>query len=305
MFISYVIVPAIILLVISGLFSFVYYRISHDSVLAFENSIAENVDAELKNTMDNLIKSSAQYAMTPWVMRLKYMQKTPELMEKNVKASDISDYVGMISLAEINDNMIESIYIYYSLGEFGISSYGKSGWKKYVDINQIACQEETFMSGDVLGMNNQKRIFHDVSLVKNGRRISGFFLVQTIPLGNIYSGEVNILFFVPYHKIYTPGKWKKQGWQQRPVQKNAHSAKQLKRQNLCVSKSPICRQGLKRRRHNFAKRTTKAKKRHMQPKLNASKKPSARKSPPYRLRKGGWHVSSPALLIPATVPVRP
>ena len=70
MFISYVIVPAIILLAISGLFSFVYYRISHDSVLAFENSIAENVDAELKNTMDNLIKSSAQYAMTPWVMRL-------------------------------------------------------------------------------------------------------------------------------------------------------------------------------------------------------------------------------------------
>lgn len=203
MFISYVIVPAIILLAISGLFSFVYYRISHDSVLAFENSIAENVDAELKNTMDNLIKSSAQYAMTPWVMRLKYMQKTPELMEKNVKASDISDYAGMISLTEINDNMIESIYIYYSLGEFGISSYGKSGWKKYVDINQIACQEETFMSGDVLGMNNQKRIFHDVSLVKNGRRISGFFLVQTIPLGNIYSGEVNILFFVPYHKIYT------------------------------------------------------------------------------------------------------
>lgn len=202
MFVSYVIVPVVILLIISGLFSFVYYRISHDSMLAFENSIAENVDDELKNIMDNLIKTSAQYAMTPWVMRLKYMQKTPELMSENIKASDISDYAGMISLTEINDNMIESIYIYYSLGDFGISSYGKSGWQKYVDVNQIESRDEDFVTGSMLAANNQKQIFHDVSLVKNGRRISGFFLVQTIPLGNIYSGEVNILFFVPYHNIY-------------------------------------------------------------------------------------------------------
>lgn len=203
MFVSYVIVPVLILLIISGLFSFVYYRISHESVLAFENAIAQNVDDELKNIMDNLLRSSAQYAMTPWVMRLKYMQKTPELMEKNIKASDISDYAGMLSLTEINDSMIESIYIYYSLGDFGISSYGKSGWKKYVDINQIVSQEEAFLSGDMLTENNQKQIVHDVSLVKNGRRISGFFLIQTIPMGNIYSGEVNILFFVPYDNIYT------------------------------------------------------------------------------------------------------
>ncbi|NBJ92977.1 AraC family transcriptional regulator [bacterium 1xD42-62] len=202
MFVSYVIVPVGILLVFSSLFSFVYYKISRDSVLAFENSICETADNELKNIMDNLLKSSAQYAMTPWVMRLKYMQKTPQLMEENITASDISDYAGMLSLTEINDNMIESIYIYYSLGEFGISSYGKTGWQRYIDLNHVQCQEEEFMSGVMLSRNNQKVIFHDVSLLKNGRRIKGFFLVQTIPLGNIYSGEVNILFFVPYESIY-------------------------------------------------------------------------------------------------------
>lgn len=203
MFASYVIVPVCILLIISGLFSLAYYKISRDSVLAFENSICETADNELKNIMDNLLKSSAQYAMTPWVMRLKYMQKTPQLMAENITASDISDYAGMISLTEINDNMIESIYIYYSLGKFGISSYGKTGWQKYVDLNQIQCQEEEFMSGAMLYQNNQKLIFHDVSLMKNGRRVKGFFLIQTIPLGNIYSGEVNILFFVPYESIYS------------------------------------------------------------------------------------------------------
>ena len=203
MFVSYVIVPVSILLVISSLFSLVYYRISHDSMLAFENSISETVDNELKNIMDNLIKSSAQYAMTPWVKRLKYMQRTPRLMEENITASDISDYAGMLTLTEINDNMIESIYIYYSLGNFGISSYGKTGWERYLDLNQIQCREEEFISGEMLDKNNQKLIFHDVSLVKNGRRIKGFFLIQTIPLENMYSGEVNILFFVPYENIYS------------------------------------------------------------------------------------------------------
>ena len=129
MFVSYICIPIVILTVISCLFSFVYYRISRERVLAFENAIAENVDSELKNIMDNLLRSSAQYSMTPCVTRLKYMQKTPWLMERNITASDISDYASNLSLTEINDSMVESIYIYYSLGGFGISSIGRVGWK--------------------------------------------------------------------------------------------------------------------------------------------------------------------------------
>ena len=98
MFVSYICIPIVILTVISCLFSFVYYRISRERVLAFENAIAENVDSELKNIMDNLLRSSAQYSMTPWVTRLKYMQKTPWLMERNITASDISDYASNRSL---------------------------------------------------------------------------------------------------------------------------------------------------------------------------------------------------------------
>lgn len=40
-------------------------------------------------------------------------------------------------LTEINDSMVESIYIYYSLGGFGISSIGKVNWKEYVSIYQF------------------------------------------------------------------------------------------------------------------------------------------------------------------------
>ena len=63
--------------------------------------------------------------MTPWVKRLKYMQKMPELMKENITASDISDYASSLALTEINDSIIESIYIYYSTGEFGITSIRK------------------------------------------------------------------------------------------------------------------------------------------------------------------------------------
>lgn len=201
MFVSYICIPIVILTVISCLFSFVYYRISRERVLAFENAIAENVDSELKNIMDNLLRSSAQYSMTPWVTRLKYMQKTPWLMERNITASDISDYASNLSLTEINDSMVESIYIYYSLGGFGISSIGRVGWKEYVNIYQIECRDTALLSGSRLAQNNQKTISHNASLMKNGKRVSGFFMLQTIPLENSYSGEVNILFFVPYEKI--------------------------------------------------------------------------------------------------------
>ena len=201
MFVSYVCIPVVILTVISCLFSFLYYHMTRERVLNFENSIAENVDSELKNLMDNLIKSSAQYSMTPWVTRLKYMQRIPELMARNITASDISDYASTLSLTEINDSMVESIYIYYSLGGFGISSIGKVNWKEYVSIYQVQCGDTAFLSGAMLDQNNQKTICHNASLMKNGKRVTGFFMLQTIPLQNSYSGEVNILFFVPYDKI--------------------------------------------------------------------------------------------------------
>ena len=201
MFVSYVCIPVVILTVISCLFSFLYYHMTRERVLNFENSITENVDSELKNLMDNLIKSSAQYSMTPWVTRLKYMQRIPELMARNITASDISDYASTLSLTEINDSMVESIYIYYSLGGFGISSIGKVNWKEYVSIYQVQCGDTAFFSGAMLDQNNQKTICHNASLMKNGKRVTGFFMLQTIPLQNSYSGEVNILFFVPYDKI--------------------------------------------------------------------------------------------------------
>ena len=201
MFVSYVCIPVVILTVISCLFSFLYFHMTRERVLNFENSITENVDSELKNLMDNLIKSSAQYSMTPWVTRLKYMQRIPELMARNITASDISDYASTLSLTEINDSMVESIYIYYSLGGFGISSIGKVNWKEYVSIYQVQCGDTAFLSGAILDQNNQKTICHNASLMKNGKRVTGFFMLQTIPLQNSYSGEVNILFFVPYDKI--------------------------------------------------------------------------------------------------------
>ena len=202
MFVSYIIIPVMLLTVISGLFSLLYYRMSRDNMIEFENTIAKNVDSELKKVMDNLITSAAQYSMTPWVKRLKYMQKSPDLMSKNISASDISDYASTVSLSEINDGLVESIFIYYSLGKFGISSQGKVSWDGYVDLYQIECIDKTFLSGSILDQNNQKMIIHNVSFFKNGKRTEGFFLIQTIPLENYYSGEANILFFVPYEDLH-------------------------------------------------------------------------------------------------------
>lgn len=202
MFVSYIIIPVMLLTVISGLFSLLYYRMSRDNMIEFENTIAKNVDSELKKVMDNLITSAAQYSMTPWVKRLKYMQKSPDLMSKNISASDISDYASTVSLSEINDGLVESIFIYYSLGKFGISSQGKVSWDGYVDLYQIECIDKTFLSGSILDQNNQKTIIHNVSFFKNGKRTEGFFLIQTIPLENYYSGEANILFFVPYEDLH-------------------------------------------------------------------------------------------------------
>ena len=202
MFVSYIIIPVMLLTVISSLFSLLYYRMSRDNMIEFENTIAKNVDSELKKVMDNLITSAAQYSMTPWVKRLKYMQKSPDLMSKNISASDISDYASTVSLSEINDGLVESIFIYYSLGKFGISSQGKVSWDGYVDLYQIECIDKTFLSGSILDQNNQKTIIHNVSFFKNGKRTEGFFLIQTIPLENYYSGEANILFFVPYEDLH-------------------------------------------------------------------------------------------------------
>lgn len=203
MFVSYVCIPIMILTVISGLFSFLYYRMARSRILDFENSIAENAENECKKVLDNLMKSAAQYSMTPWVERLKYMQKKPELLNKNITASDISDYASTLSLTEINDTIVEAIYIYFSIGEFGISSLGRVGWQEYVDVMQISCQDMAFLSGSILNQNNQRVIYHNVNMMKNGKRMRGFCLIQTIPLENSYSGETNILFFVPYENIHS------------------------------------------------------------------------------------------------------
>lgn len=202
MYISYIVIPVLILSVFSVAFTFGYYRVSKERILTFENAISQNVDDQLKNTMDNLLKSASQYSMTPWVKRLKYMQKIPEMMKRNITASDISDYASTICLTEINDNIIESVYIYYSLGEFGISSSGRIGWEEYTDVYEIQSGNQELMSGELLRRNNQRVICHDVTLTKNAKQIRGFFLIQTIPLENSYSGEVNMLFFVPYRNIY-------------------------------------------------------------------------------------------------------
>lgn len=203
MFLSYIMIPILLLTVISGLFLFVYSEMSRRRVISFENTIAENIDQEFKSTMDKLLQSSAQYSMTPWVARLKYLQKIPELMTQNITASDISDYASTISLNEINDNIVESIYIYYSLGSFGVSSCGKVSWLEYVNFYQVQCEDAEFLSGAFLQENNQKTIYHHASLVKNGKRVTGFYMVQSIPLENTYSGEVNLLFFIPYEKLCT------------------------------------------------------------------------------------------------------
>lgn len=201
MFLSYVLIPLSILFAISLVFTCVYHRTSKQRILTFENKIAENVNDQLKNVVDNLLKTASQYSMTPWVERLKYMQKIPNIMERNIVASDISDYASMLTLTEINDSIVECIYIYYSLGEFGISSYGKADWKKYVSICQLKSQDEEFISGASLKKNNQRTVFHNVSMMRNNKDVLGFCMIQTIPLENTYSGEVNILFFVPYENI--------------------------------------------------------------------------------------------------------
>ena len=118
MFISYIVIPIAILLVFSVLFTVAYYSMSKVRILTFEEDTADNVDNQMKEVIDNLQKSASQYSMTPWVKRLKYMQKMPELMKENITASDISDYASSLALTEINDSIIESIYIYYSTGEF-------------------------------------------------------------------------------------------------------------------------------------------------------------------------------------------
>lgn len=200
-FASYVVIPVLILTVISCLFSSGYFRMSQKRILAFEDGISENVNEQLKGVMDNLLKSAAQYSMTPWVRRLKYMQKTPDMLQKSITASNISDYASTVSLAEINENLVESIYIYYSLGGFGISSSGRVTWKEYTDIYGIDCEEEGLQSGKVLSENNQHAIYHHVSMTKNGKRTDGFFLIQTIPMENTYNGEVNILFYVSYEGL--------------------------------------------------------------------------------------------------------
>lgn len=202
MFISYIVIPIAILLMFSVLFTVAYYSMSKVRILTFEDDTADNVDNQMKEVIDNLLKSASQYSMTPWVKRLKYMQKMPELMKENITASDISDYASSLALTEINDSIIESIYIYYSTGEFGITSIGKINWKGYTDIYQIESANQDFMNGDILKQNNQHVLCHNVTMIKNAKKIQGFFLIQTIPLENSYSGEVNILFFIPYENLY-------------------------------------------------------------------------------------------------------
>lgn len=166
MFASYVAIPVLILTVISCLFSSAYYQMAQRRNLAFENAVSENVNEQLKGVMDNLLKSAVQYSMTPWVRRLKYMQKIPDMTQKSITASDILDYASTVSLAEINENLVESIYIYYSLEGFGISSIGRVTWNEYTDIYGITCEEERFQSGKVLNENNQQSIYHHVSMKK-------------------------------------------------------------------------------------------------------------------------------------------
>ena len=151
--------------------------------------------------MDNLLKTVSQYSMTPWVRRLKYMQKIPGMVQESIEASEISDYAGILSLTEINDTIIESICIYYSLGEFGICSSGKVDWQKFRSLYTLTSQDSELLSESVFDRNHQKTIYHNVEITKNGKRVRGFVMIQTIPLENVYSSEAHVLFFIPYENL--------------------------------------------------------------------------------------------------------
>ena len=82
MFISYIVIPIAILLMFSVLFTVAYYSMSKVRILTFEDDTADNVDNQMKEVIDNLLKSASQYSMTPWVKRLKYMQKSTASLNK-------------------------------------------------------------------------------------------------------------------------------------------------------------------------------------------------------------------------------
>ena len=59
MFISYIVIPIAILLMFSVLFTVAYYSMSKVRILTFEDDTADNVDNQMKEVIDNLLKSAA------------------------------------------------------------------------------------------------------------------------------------------------------------------------------------------------------------------------------------------------------
>lgn len=199
-FLAYFLVPLFSLIALSLIILTIYRSESRNRILRSETVSAELMESSFRKDSENLISSAVQYSYTPWVKRLSYLQKLPDRMDKVINASDISDYASMISLTEINDPIIKSIYIYFDKIGFGITDSGRCDWQTYLDINSMTSPSSKYILGDFLHSDNQKTIFHNVTMKKNGIKMEGFIFVQSIPI-NIRQSGANVVLFVPYDSI--------------------------------------------------------------------------------------------------------
>lgn len=200
-FLSHFLLPLLVVTIISVLFGCFSYYESGKNTLEYETTIVSNLDVEFSNKLDGLVKLSSQYSYSSWIKRLKYMQKNPELLYAKVTEVDYSDYAHTLALTELTDSLIDKIFVYFCDGQFGISSEGKIKWLEFVNVNGFESDNKDLLFGNILKQNNQRRIFHDCSILKNGRILEGFIFIQTIPLENYSNAHVNIIFFVSYEHL--------------------------------------------------------------------------------------------------------
>lgn len=136
-FFSYFITPLIVLSLLIVVFLSSFHYESRRKQLQYEEVLANNLSYEYDQKLDSLIALSLQYSNSTWIKRMKYMQKHRDLFAEPANNIDKAEHVRNLKLMTLTNELVDSVMIYFSKNDEGISSEGVLDFNNYKTLNQF------------------------------------------------------------------------------------------------------------------------------------------------------------------------
>jgi two-component system response regulator YesN len=200
-FISYAVIFIIMISVVMSLYYVFYAKMLTDNELKVQEIVVSQMTDSIQQHFDNASKMISQFALTPWVRRMMYMQKDPESFIGKITPYDIYEYSKQILLTETTDSFGEKIIIYFNLTDKVLSDAGEFSWKNYVDMYTLTSDKAAMVNGTLFQQNNQRLIISSCRMKINAVMNDCLAYVQTIPLENYAGSNASVAFFIPLESI--------------------------------------------------------------------------------------------------------